>query len=358
MFTRIFDLHRRAEREEEEEYMMQVEQTNEVSEESATMPMRDKDDNDDTYMLPRSDFDLTFPLLADVQKKIKEEIKLPTALNDKDKNSALKLSQDKLFVEHQSRSFSSATDASIKANAPLHPFSKVGYFEITISSVGYEGVVAIGLAEKSYPSNKQPGWKNLSYAYHGDDGRKFHNRASGLPYGPKFSTGDTVGCGLIFSKREIFFTKNGVILGKAFDNVPTNVDLYPIIGLDKAKAAVNFGAEPFKFKKLSLLIEEEKAREQRSIEAIDSIGLDTVRSLVRSYLIHHGYADTLAKLDNGIADKSPPGAVTTESKRDSYELALRKGKYKLSTSSHHHLVCQHSCFLLIALITLLTPATI
>jgi hypothetical protein len=49
-------------------------------------------------------------------------------------------------------------------------------------------------------------WESSTYGYHGDDGRKFHHSEKGEEYGPKFSTGDTVGACLHFGRQEIFFT--------------------------------------------------------------------------------------------------------------------------------------------------------
>ena len=43
---------------------------------------------------------------------------------------------------------------------------------------------------------------------------KFGGGDSGVLYGPTYGTGDTVGCGVDFTSRCAFFTKNGVKLGK------------------------------------------------------------------------------------------------------------------------------------------------
>jgi Ran-binding protein 9/10 len=59
-----------------------------------------------------------------------------------------------------------------------------------------------------------PGWDNGSWSYHGDNGKLYSESGEGTPYGPTYGTGDTVGCGIDFQKRELFFTKNSVHIGK------------------------------------------------------------------------------------------------------------------------------------------------
>ena len=59
-----------------------------------------------------------------------------------------------------------------------------------------------------------PGWVKGSWGYHGDDGKKYEEVGKGVPYGPTYGTGDTVGCGVDFTSGSAFFTKNGEKLGK------------------------------------------------------------------------------------------------------------------------------------------------
>jgi SPRY domain len=61
---------------------------------------------------------------------------------------------------------------------------------------------------------------------------------------PPFGRGDTVGLGVDFSEKIMFFTKNGERLSNAaFKNI--NGRLYPCIGLfEKGSFKVNFGDDP------------------------------------------------------------------------------------------------------------------
>ena len=41
----------------------------------------------------------------------------------------------------------------------------------------------------------------------------------GEDFGPKFDEKDVIGCGLLITKKEIFYTKNGAFIGTAFKDV-------------------------------------------------------------------------------------------------------------------------------------------
>ena len=62
------------------------------------------------------------------------------------------------------------------------------------------------------------GRKDISWSYRGDDGKFYHNSKYCKQYGPKFTTGDTIGCCLNFLNNTIFYTKNGMNLGIYYPN--------------------------------------------------------------------------------------------------------------------------------------------
>jgi len=112
--------------------------------------------------------------------------------------------------------------------------------------------IAIGLSTKHFnTTSKMPGWDQFSYGYHSDDGGIYHNNGTMIQkYGPSFTIGDTIGCGICYKTSSIFFTKNGLFLGyawkhlKDFNNNPNKQLLawYPTIGIDTdCPINVNFG---------------------------------------------------------------------------------------------------------------------
>jgi hypothetical protein len=100
------------------------------------------------------------------------------------------------------------------------------YFEVKIVSKGRDGYMGIGLSAHGVNVNRLPGWDKHSYGYHGDDGHSFCSSGTGQPYGPTFTTGDVIGCGVNLVDNTAFYTKNGHHLGIAFTDLPVSCLLY------------------------------------------------------------------------------------------------------------------------------------
>eukprot|EP00537_Pseudo-nitzschia_pungens_P013283 CAMPEP_0172392726 /NCGR_PEP_ID=MMETSP1061-20121228/8762_1 /TAXON_ID=37318 /ORGANISM="Pseudo-nitzschia pungens, Strain cf. pungens" /LENGTH=666 /DNA_ID=CAMNT_0013123609 /DNA_START=130 /DNA_END=2127 /DNA_ORIENTATION=+ len=114
--------------------------------------------------------------------------------------------------------------------------------------------VAVGVATNDFQlQSRMPGWDRQSYGYHGDDGGIFHASGGMLKeFGPKYGPGDTVGCGVDYVSKGIFYTLNGRFLGYAWEDIRDSIlkkDLYPVVGLDtNCPVHLNWGfSGPFQF---------------------------------------------------------------------------------------------------------------
>ena len=77
----------------------------------------------------------------------------------------------------------------------------------------FDSMIGVGFSGSKASLEKFPGWEPESWAYHGDDGKSFCCQSTGKAYGPTFTTGDVIGCGVNFMTACAFFTKNGVCQG-------------------------------------------------------------------------------------------------------------------------------------------------
>ncbi|CAB4477966.1 SPRY-domain-containing protein [Rhizophagus irregularis] len=180
----------------------------------------------------------------------KNPIDLPTRWNTSDSNDNLQVIGDKeLKVLYIGPGQNDADAASIRANHSIPSEVGLYYFEVSIVDAGESGYIGIGFGVHSAFLWKLPGWEPNTFGYHGDDGKKFRSSSSkGHNYGPPFTTWDTIGCGINFFNKTAFYTKNGICLGEAFNEI-TLSDYYPMIGLRTRSECieVNFGETPFVF---------------------------------------------------------------------------------------------------------------
>ncbi|KAJ2157431.1 hypothetical protein GGF46_004512 [Coemansia sp. RSA 552] len=163
--------------------------------------------------------------------------------------SNLEIEPDHVTVRYTGPGKRDADAAMLLANVCIPPGTGVYYFEVHVVSRGQCGYIGIGLSRAGLSSRRLPGWDHGSWGYHGDDGHGFGGTGHGAKFGPQYSTGDTVGCGMDFMRRRIFFTLNGLFLGYAFDALSSPKDLYPCVGMRTPAEHVtaNFGREPFVF---------------------------------------------------------------------------------------------------------------
>ncbi|KAI4489038.1 hypothetical protein M0804_004536 [Polistes exclamans] len=158
-----------------------------------------------------------------------EETPLPRSWSPKDKYNYIGLSQNNLRVHYKGYGKTHKDAASVRTTHSIPASCGLYYFEVKIVSKGRDGYMGIGLSAHGVNVNRLPGWDKHSYGYHGDDGHSFCSSGTGQPYGPTFTTGDVIGCGVNLVDNTAFYTKNGHHLGIAFTDLPSTLIHYLII---------------------------------------------------------------------------------------------------------------------------------
>ena len=152
----------------------------------------------------------------------------------------------------------------LQASKPLTPENP--YYEVEIIDGGTQSWIGVGVADSSYPLDKQPGWDQFSVGYHADDGSWYktpiidEKSKSGKPQAMPLTSktfpcvnGDRLGVGLEFDDRgkepsmkprRVYFAKNGQYLGSVFLEKQFHDATYPTVGFNSpgAKAKINLNA--------------------------------------------------------------------------------------------------------------------
>ncbi|AEE31799.1 Ran-binding protein M [Arabidopsis thaliana] len=294
--------------------------------------------NGDTTNNGENGQDLNLNFLDKIRLSAKRDAKedegeeLPTELNTI--NSAggfLVVSPDKLSVKYTNTNLHGHDVGVVQANKPAPIKCLTYYFEIFVKDSGIKGQIAIGFTKESFKMRRQPGWEVNSCGYHGDDGYLYRGQGKGEPFGPKFTKDDAVGGGINYASQEFFFTKNGTIVGK----IPKDIrgHLFPTVAVhsQNEEVLVNFGKKKFAFD-IKGYEASERNKQQLAIEKI-SIPPNIGYGLVKTYLLHYGYEETLDAFNLATKNTVPPIHIDQENAIDeddsSYALKQRKNLRQL-----------------------------
>ncbi|KAL9229066.1 hypothetical protein vseg_004582 [Gypsophila vaccaria] len=236
---------------------------------------------------------------------------VPTELNTINSSGGfLVVSTDKLSVRYTNVNLHGHDVGVVQSNhaAPVKRWTY--YFEMKVKNSGAKGQVSIGFTTDSFKMRRQPGWEANSYGYHGDDGLLYRGQGKGEPFGPTFTVGDIVGGGINYASQEVFFTKNGIIIGTLHKDVKSQ--LFPTVAVhsQNEEVTVNFGKEPFLFD-IKAYEAQERLKQQTMIEKI-TLPQDVSYGIVRSYLLHYGYEGTLNVFDMANNNSVPPITIPQE----------------------------------------------
>ncbi|KAM1181004.1 hypothetical protein ACFX1Q_020887 [Malus domestica] len=256
-----------------------------------------------------------------------EDEDAPTELNTINSSGGfLVVSPDKLSAKYTNVNLHGHDVGMVQANKPAPVKRLVYYFEIYVKDAGTKGQIAIGFTSESFKMRRQPGWEANSCGYHGDDGLLYRGHGRGEAFGPTYTSGDIVGGGINYDSQEFFFTKNGAVVG----TVPKDMKgpLFPTIAVhsQNKEVQVNFGQQPFAFD-LKEFEAQERMKQQMSIEKI-SLPTNVSHGIVRSYLLHYGYEDTLNSFDVASKSTVPPVHIAQENGFDEQDIVFALNERK------------------------------
>lgn len=276
----------------------------------SVLPSKHKEDLD--KHMTTHEFNETLRVLYPHVRERENDVRLPRRWDASQASSYLELNPNGFSVNFKrNASIQGDKDPSGVVRADSHIPASVGtyYFEVSILH-GHRGCMGVGLSKQGGELNRMPGWDPHCYGYHGDDGNFFSACGHGKAYGPKFGTGDVIGCGMDTTLNMVFFTKNGKHLGVALECKPGELeDMYPTVGLKTPgeRLVANFGQDDFMFDFDGYrdILNNKKIRMLEDVKVPPNFGNHMDR-VVASFLAHTGAMETLksfskvAKLDRPI----------------------------------------------------------
>ncbi|XP_071958954.1 ATP-dependent RNA helicase DDX1-like [Antedon mediterranea] len=158
-------------------------------------------------------------------------------MNSYDRDPALAIDKEGLLC--QSRELKSWHGT--RANFGVYKRGK-HYFEATVTD---EGLCRVGWATSEASLNL--GTDKKGFGYGGTAKKSFGKQFD--DYGETYGIDDTIGCYLDLDEHAMYFSKNGVDLGLAFElpKIMRNLVYFPAVVLKNAEMNFNFGDSPFKY---------------------------------------------------------------------------------------------------------------
>ncbi|KAH9625994.1 hypothetical protein KSS87_022933 [Heliosperma pusillum] len=283
-----------------------------------------------TYFLSQAKLTASSPPQTSPESDTDDE-PLPTELNTINSSGGfLVVSTDKLSLRYPSVNQHGHDVGAVQSNRPAPVKRLAYYFEMKVINGGFKSHMSIGFTTDTFKMRRQPGWEANSYGYHGDDGLLYRGQGKGEAFGPTFTTGDVVGGGINYSSQEVFFTKNGDIVGTVYKDMKSQ--LFPTVAVHSQNEEYDACRQIFHLLLIIILSEiayeaQERLKQQSMIEKI-TLPQDVSYGIVRSYLLHYGYEGTLNVFDMANNNSVPPIAIPQEngfSEQDSmYALNHRK----------------------------------
>ncbi|CAN0890107.1 Ran-binding protein M homolog [Linum grandiflorum] len=210
----------------------------------------------------------------------------------------------------------------VQANKPA-PNCWLYYFEMRVTNAGTKGNMAIGFSSEDFNMTSQIGLEADSCAYYGNDGHLYQSHRERPPFSCSnlcrpFTTNDTVGAGINFCSNEFFFTKNGSFIGAVTKEI--QCPLFPTVSVhsQNEEIEVNFGEKQFSFDIKDYERRERMEQHNSQLRDLDNtlIPENAKYGLVRSYLQHYGYDETLNSFE---LDSKSTFPLLSMSKEDVYD---------------------------------------
>ena len=206
--------------------------------------------------------------------------------------------KDEYTVVYIGKGVSKIDYGTVQTEKEITNTRPIFYFEVLIKNDGKEGDIIIGIGEKDITEKcLSLGSTSRSYGYHSKG--KSHNNKKVNKYGENFVKDDIIGCGVDLENKSIFYTKNGKFLGYAFKDINFEIGkgyLYPSVCMHtlNSEIFINFGKENFKFD-IKGYYENNLGKKYSELQKINP-KFDDMDSLVKEYLFHEGYLQTLKSM--------------------------------------------------------------